>query len=384
MTKVRLGGLPFDHFLRRHWQKKPLLARAALPQCADLVKRNQLFALAARDDLESRLVLRSGRRWDVRYGPFTARELGRLPATGWTLLVQGIDRVLPAASGLLQRFTFLPHARLDDVMASYAPPGGGVGPHFDSYDVFLLQVQGVRRWRVSRQRDLSLVEGAPLRILRRFRASAEWVLHPGDMLYLPPRYAHEGTAVTECITCSIGFRAPQAQELATSFLEFLQEELRLEGVYRDPGLRRARHPAFLDDVMTGKLKRMLGRIRWTSADVERFLGCYLTEPKADVVFSRPRRPAAPGVFARRAAREGVRLALPTRMLFRHGVFFINGEACAAHPRAARTLRQLADRRLLPSATAIDRASAHWLYRWYRAGYLDLGAWPLTRDRRARP
>jgi 50S ribosomal protein L16 3-hydroxylase len=373
MTKDRLGGLSFDPFLRRHWQKKPLLARAALPQCAGLVKRDQLFALAARDDIESRLVLRSGRRWDVRHGPFTARELGRLPATGWTLLVQGIDRVLPAASELLQRFTFLPHARLDDVMASYAPPGGGVGPHFDSYDVFLLQVQGVRRWRVSRQRDLSLAEGAPLRILRRFRASAEWFLHPGDMLYLPPRYAHEGTAVSECVTCSIGFRAPQAQELGTRFLEFLQEELHLEGIYRDPGLRRPRHPALLDDVMTGKLKRMLGRIRWSAGDVERFLGCYLTEPKPNVVFSRPRRPAAPAAFARRTARGGVRLAPATRMLFRHGAFFINGESCAAHPRAGRTLRQLADHRLLPPATAIDRESAHWLYRWYRAGYLELGA-----------
>ena len=372
MAKVRLGGLSFDQFLRRHWQKKPLLARGALPQHGDFLNRDRLFALSARDDLESRLVLRSGRRWRVRYGPFTARELARLPGNGWTLLVQGIDRVLPAAAELLHGFTFLPHARIDDVMASYAPPGGGVGPHFDSYDVFLLQVQGVRRWRVSRQRDLSLTEGAPLRILRRFRASDEWLLHPGDMLYLPPRYAHDGTAVTECITCSIGFRAPQAQELATGFLEFLQEELRLEGIYRDPGLRRPRHPALLDDVMMEKLKRMLGKIRWSGADLERFLGCYLTEPRPSVVFSRPRRPLAPGAFARRAAREGLRLALPTRMLFRRGVFFINGEACAAHPRAGRTLRQLADRRLLPPATAIDRESSRWLYQWYRAGYLVPG------------
>jgi 50S ribosomal protein L16 3-hydroxylase len=193
------------------------------------------------------------------------------------------------------------------------------------------------------------------------------------MLYLPPRYAHEGTAVTECVTCSIGFRAPQAQELATRFLEFLQEELRLEGIYRDPGLLRPRHPAHLDDVMTEKLKRMLRRIRWSAAHMERFLGCYLTEPKPSVVFSRPRRPAAPGAFARRAAREGLRLALPSRMLYRRGIFFINGESCAAHRRARRTLRRLADRRLLPPATAIDRESARWLYQWYRAGYLELGA-----------
>ncbi len=371
MTKNRLGNLSVEQFLRLHWQKRPLLVRDALPQCAGLVQRELLFDLALRDDLESRLVLRDGGRWRVRYGPFTRREFGRLPASGWTLLVQGIDRVLPAARDLLQRFSFIPRARLDDVMVSYAPPGGGVGPHFDSYDVFLLQLQGARRWRVSSQRDLSLIEGAPLRILRRFRASREWVAHPGDLLYLPPRYAHDGIAVTDSVTCSIGFRAPGAQELGTRFLEFVQEQLRLTGIYEDPGLRRQRHPAHLGDAMVKKLRGLLDEVRWSPADVERFLGCYLSEPAANVVFVRPRRPLAPAAFARRAARDGVRLALPTRMLFRDGVFFINGEACPARPRAARTLRRLADQGWLPPGRTSDQESARWLYHWYRAGYLVL-------------
>ncbi len=371
MAKNRLGSLPVDQFLRRHWQKRPLLVRDALPQCAGLVRPKMLFALAARDDLESRLVQRDRKSWRVRHGPFTHRELGRLPASGWTLLVQGVDRVLPAARELLERFRFVPHARLDDVMVSYAPPGGGVGPHFDSYDVFLLQLQGARRWRVSPQRDLSLVKNAPLRILRRFRASQEWLVHPGDLLYLPPRYAHDGIAITECVTCSIGFRAPGAQELGTSFLDFLQERLKLNGIYEDPDLRPQRHPAQIGDAMAGKLGRLLEGVRWSKADVERFLGCYLTEPKPNVVFPRPRRPLGPAAFERHAARDGVRLALPTRMLFRHGVFFINGEACPARARAAPALRRLADEGRLPPGQTRGRESARWLYQWYRAGYLEL-------------
>src|SRR5262245_35455899 len=173
MMKRCLGELTAATFLRRYWQKQPLLVRGALPDCAGLVRREVLFDLAAREDLESRLVLRGGRRWRVPHGPFDARDLARLPRSGWTLLVQGVERALPAVQELSGRFAFIPYARFDDVMASYAPDGGGVGPHFDSYDVFLLQGEGARRWRISRQRDLSLVTGAPLRILRRFRPSKE-------------------------------------------------------------------------------------------------------------------------------------------------------------------------------------------------------------------
>jgi 50S ribosomal protein L16 3-hydroxylase len=256
-------------------------------------------------------------------------------------------------------------------MVSYAPPDGGVGPHFDSYDVFLLQLQGARRWRISAQRDLSLVEGAPLRILRHFRAAREWVVRAGDLLYLPPRYAHDGVAVTDCVTCSVGFRAPGAQELGVKFLEFLQERVNLSGIYADPDLRSQRHPAELGDAMVIKLRRLLDQLHWSEAEVERFLGCYLSEPKANVVFDRPLRPLAASEFVHRAAHHGVRLALPTRMLFRKGTIFINGEACPAPRPAAHTLRRLADEgRLLPGET-VDRVSKRWLYPWYRAGYLQL-------------
>jgi 50S ribosomal protein L16 3-hydroxylase len=366
-----LAGLAPRAFLRRHWQKKPLLARGALPQCAGIVHRDLLFALAGREDLESRLVRRSGRRWQMRHGPFNRRDFGRLPRSGWTLLVQGVNHALPAAQRLLDRFAFIPYARLDDLMVSYAPRGGGVGPHFDSYDVFLLQGEGRRRWRVSRQRDLALVVGAPLRILRRFRPTQEWELHTGDLLYLPPRCAHEGVALTDCITFSIGFRAPGARELATRFLEFLQDELRLEGTYEDRGLDPARRPARLADDMVRRMLEMLARIRWSGADAVRFLGRYLTEPKSHVVFSRPQRPLNEGAFAARAARGGVHLAGPTRMLFRGDSIFINGEAHRPGAPAASRLSRLADRRSMPPGR-LDHETAALLYQWYRAGYINLG------------
>lgn len=370
MTKNCLGTLTAAQFLRRYWQKQPLLTRGALPGRARIVHRNGLLDLACRDDLESRLVQRAGRRWRVRHGPFRRRELDRLPRSGWTVLVQGVNHAVPAAQRLLDEFSFVPYARLDDVMASYAPPGGGVGPHFDEYDVFLLQGQGRRSWRVSRQRDLALVSGAPLRILQRFRPVQEWMLAEGDLLYLPPRCAHDGTAVGgDCITYSIGFHAPAAQELGAGFLDYLQEHLRLEGIYADPGLTPAHRPARLDDAMVRKAGEFLRRIRWNGRDVASFLGRHLTEPKAHVVFPRPSRPLPRGTFAARVARRGARLALPTRMLFRGDTLFMNGEACAVRAPAARLLTRLADRRALAPRQRIDGESARLLYQWYRAGYL---------------
>ncbi|MDP1716555.1 MAG: cupin domain-containing protein, partial [Burkholderiales bacterium] len=316
MTRRILAGLDAAAFLRRHWQKKPLLARQALPEFTSLLTRKTLFELAARDDVHSRLVTRNRGRWQVEHGPFATRALARLPKRNWTLLVQGVNHLLPRAQELLLEFAFIPYARLDDIMVSYAPPGGGVGPHFDSYDVFLLQLAGTRRWRVSAQRDLSLVDGAPLKILRRFQPRHEWLLHPGDMLYLPPRYAHDGDAVDECLTCSIGFRAPGAQELGTSFLEFLQDRLALDGIYRDADLKLQEHPAQISTAMLQQMRRMLERIRWQDSDIAQFAGQFLTEPKPHIVFDPPHRPLSPAAFVSRVARQGVRLALKSQMLCR--------------------------------------------------------------------
>jgi 50S ribosomal protein L16 3-hydroxylase len=371
MPRFLLGNVPPREFLRNHWHKKPLLVRGALPGFRGLIDRRGLLEAACRDSVSSRLVLRKGARWEVRCGPFRRRELQALPARNWTLLVQEVNHFLPAADALMRQFAFVPLARLDDVMVSLAPPGGGVGPHVDSYDVFLLQGSGRRRWRVSAQRDLEVVPDAPLRILRHFVAEQEWVLEPGDMLYLPPAYAHDGIAVDECTTYSIGFRAPTAQEVGQAFLDHLRDTLDLPGRYADPDLALQQHPAAIGGGMTAQIATMLEGIRWTRRDVARFLGGYLTEPKPHVFFTPPRAPLSRARFLARAARRGVALALKSRMLFDRDGFYVNGDRYTPRTDAAVVLRTLASTGGLPGDTVLGAEVADLLYDWYRAGYIEL-------------
>jgi 50S ribosomal protein L16 3-hydroxylase len=371
MPRFLLGNVPPREFLRNHWHKKPLLVRGALPGFRGLIDRRGLLEAACRDSVSSRLVLRKGARWEVRCGPFRRRELQALPARNWTLLVQEVNHFLPAADALMRQFAFVPLARLDDVMVSLAPPGGGVGPHVDSYDVFLLQGSGRRRWRVSAQRDLELVPDAPLRILRHFVAEQEWVLEPGDMLYLPPAYAHDGIAVDECTTYSIGFRAPTAQEVGQAFLDHLRDTLDLPGRYADPDLALQQDPAAIGAGMTAQIATMLEGIRWTRRDVARFLGGYLTEPKPHVFFTPPRAPLSRARFLARAARRGVALALRSRMLFDRDGFYVNGDRYTPGADAAVVLRTLASTGGLPGDTVLGAEVADLLYDWYRAGYIEL-------------
>ncbi|HYA19617.1 MAG TPA: cupin domain-containing protein [Burkholderiales bacterium] len=370
-----LGGLTPQKFLQRHWQKRPLLIRNALPAFCDLLGREQLFDLACRDDVQSRLVVQGRRMWNVVNGPFRSRYLRKLGHGKWSLLVQDVNQVLPDAQRLLMQFDFIPYARMDDVMISCAPPGGGVGPHFDSYDVFLLQGSGQRLWQISMQKDLRLMERVPLKILKNFKPEREWVLGPGDMLYLPPRCAHNGVALNECITYSIGFRAPSAQELATHFLAFLEDHLRLKTMYRDPWLTPQQHPAQISDAMLGQAIQMLERVHWGKRDIELFLGKFLSDPKPLVIFRPPSRPLSQERFSRKCKSQGIHLDLKSQMLFRRSVMFINGEAHHPGPRAFDSLSRLADSRELKPGTTLDRKSRHLLYQWYRAGYIKLGRMP---------
>ncbi|MCC6532682.1 MAG: cupin domain-containing protein [Burkholderiales bacterium] len=371
MNASVLGTLSPSQFLRRHWQKKPLLVRAALPEIRTAFSRSDLHALACRDDVEARMVTCARGRWSVTHGPFTRAQLRRPPARHWSLLVQGVDLYLEPARRVLDRFAFVPYARQDDLMLSLAPPGGGVGPHFDSYDVFLIQVRGRRRWRIGAQSDLRLVGGAPLRILRDFSPEQEIDVDPGDLLYLPPRYAHDGIALSECITCSVGFRAPGRQELAGAFLQWLPETLALAGRYSDPDLAPQRHPARIAGPMVARMRAMLGSIRWNRDLVETFLGEYLTEPKPHVFFDSPRPPLAYGAFMRAARSRGVRLALKTRMLYRGRRVFVNGEAESVPALASIPMRRLADRRALTPWPRGSSWADRTLHAWYRAGYVEL-------------
>ena len=374
MKHTMPGGISPAQFMRRHWQKSPLLIRQAIAGFAGVLTRKQLFALAARDDVESRLVLRgeNAGKWSLEHGPFRAADLKSLPATNWTLLVQGVDQHVEAAARLLGSFDFIPYARLDDLMISYAVPGGGVGPHFDSYDVFLLQGPGRRRWRVSTQDDLRLQPGLPLKILARFRAGESWDLDPGDMLYLPPSVAHDGIALSECMTCSIGFRAPAARELVERFLQYLPDVIDVRDErYADPDLRATTRPARIDARMQARLRRMLDPIRWDRALVDRFAGCMLSEPVANVVFEPPQPPLSWRAFARKvAAGAKLRLDRRARMLYDSARVYLNGEEIAdtgAHP----ALAMLADRRELTHAPALSEATLRLLYDGYLSGAVRL-------------
>lgn len=365
-----LGGHATAAFFARYWHRKPLLVRDAMPGLARALTRDALFALAARDDVESRLVQKRHGRYSLENGPFRRAQLARLPRRDWTLLVQGINLHDDAADALLRRFAFIPYARLDDVMASYATPGGGVGPHFDAYDVFLLQTMGRRRWRFGTQRDLSLVPRAPLRILRRFTPQHDATLAPGDLLYLPPQHAHDGTAVDECVTYSIGFRAPLFQELAEAFVDHLRDTLDIPGRYADPDLRPSRAPARIDSGLRRRIGQAIARVRWDDRDIARFVGRFLTEPKPGVTFARQPR-SSRTAFARRAKRTGVRLDRRTQLLYDGARYYLNGDD-APLPRADRTaLRKLADRRSLTPAECAMLASAtlDLLHEWHRHGFL---------------
>jgi 50S ribosomal protein L16 3-hydroxylase len=256
-------------------------------------------------------------------------------------------------------------------MVSYAAPGGGVGPHFDSYDVFLLQGEGRRRWRIGRQRDLALKPGLPLKILARFRPQREFVLTLGDMLYLPPDVAHDGVALDACTTYSIGFRAPAAQELATAFLDWLRDRIALDGRYRDPERALQRTPARIDSDLQTYAKNSLSSVMWSDRVTERFLGCYLTEPKPTVTFAPPARPLSRTSFAVRVMRRGLRLDSATQLLYDARHLFVNGDVLELPRDATLALRRFADaRELVPSP--LGREALTILYRWYRDGFVHFG------------
>ena len=371
MERALLSGTAAARFLHRYWQKRPLLMRSAMPDFRSVASWNDLSALAMRDDVESRLVLRERGRWTLTHGPFRRSDLKSLPERNWTLLVQGVNLHLRAADALLRAFSFIPHARLDDLMVSYAAAGGGVGPHFDSYDVFLLQGEGRRRWRIGRQRDLALKPGLPLKILARFHPEHECVLESGDMLYLPPAVAHDGVAVDACSTCSIGFRSPSAQELAIGFLDWLRDRVAIDGRYSDPNLAPATEPARIDRGLRDYATKVLGQLAWNDSVVDRFIGSYLTEPKALVAFTPPRRPLTLTAFATRAAKRGLRLDSRAQLLYDATNLFVNGDALRPSASAWTTLRRLANMRELPRG-AIEREAMRLLHRWYRDGFLHLG------------
>ncbi len=363
-----LGGLSATEFMRDYWQRKPLLVRQAFPNFKPLLSRSQLFELAQNENVESRLVLgqdSAAREWQLKRGPFKKRDFPKLSERDWTLLVQGVDGQDERLAMLMRQFRFIPDARLDDLMISWAADGGGVGPHFDSYDVFLIQAHGQRHWRIGQQKDLTLRQDVPLKILAHFKAQQDWVLEPGDMLYLPPRYAHDGIAVGECMTYSVGFRAPQKGELARELLMRLSDEADEalgEAIYQDPGQVAVKNAAAIPEALQDFARSVLQEALRDPKDLARALGEYLTEPKAHVWFDAGQVPRK---------KKAVQLDKQSRMLYDKHHVFLNGESWRAAGADAKLMRLLADQGHLSSdqlALASDEASI-LLNDWCEAGWL---------------
>ncbi|MDP9933358.1 50S ribosomal protein L16 3-hydroxylase [Variovorax paradoxus] len=368
-----LGGLSAAQFMRRYWQKKPLLVRQAIPAMVPPIDRSALFALAEREDVESRLIRHGKAGWTLKHGPLARRALPPLKQPAWTLLVQGVDLHHDGVNALLQQFRFLPDARLDDLMISYASDQGGVGAHFDSYDVFLLQAQGTRRWSIGKQSDLRLQQGVPLKILEHFEPEQSFVLEPGDMLYLPPRYAHDGVAVgDDCMTCSIGLRSSAVGELGADLLSRMaqaySEALEDAGPaelarYRDPSQPAVDAPAAMPAALQAFARKAVDAALRDPDAIDRALGESLTEPKANVWFDEGTE--APDALNR------VMLDRRTRMLYDARHLYINGESFRAGGADATLMRRLADRRAL-GPRELSRASEGalaLLAEWCEAGWV---------------
>ena len=379
-----LGGLSPATFMQRHWHKKPLVIRQALPGFVPPLDRADLIALAAQPEVESRLIVQGDTKnvkgekgekgtrnaksqptWKFRHGPFARAALPPFKQPGWTVLLQGMDLHDERMHALMSQFRFIPDARLDDLMVSYATDCGGVGPHYDSYDVFLLQTYGQRRWRIGRQKDLSLVPNMPLKILANFEPEEEFVLNPGDMLYLPPRYAHDGVAVGECMTYSIGFRSPNRGELASELLQRLAEDATDtvgEAIYRDPKQAAVEHSGAIPDALVEFAQAALADALQDPLALRRALGEYLSEPKAHVSFDGESDAGWGGA---------IRLDRRTRLMYDARHVFINGESYVATGRDAQLIRALADQRHLPAKdiARLSEGAVALLQDWQEAGWL---------------
>ncbi len=392
--KQLLNNLSPEQFLAQYWQKKPLLIRQAIPNFKSFLSTEELVSLVIDEDAEGRLITNKNGKWQVKSDPqdlqkfISERDFGKLPqkTTGttkaklfWTILVQNVNHHLPQAVDLLQQFSFIPHARLDDLMISYAPKGSGIGAHVDSYDVFLLQGAGKRKWQISSQKDLSLQENAPLKLLKNFVPSQEWVLEAGDMLYLPPHIAHCGISESnDCMTYSIGFRAPSYAELAHEFLSYLQDNIaankNLRGMYCDPDLAIQTHPAQISDALISNIHAALGAIVWKSNDIGDFLGHYLTEPKNHVYFDAPQNLSLEA-FTKQLAKKPISLNLKTQLLFTKQHFYMNGEQLTIPAQLNDYMRELADKRCIKTPALqpnIQAALGDALFDCYLAGYIKLG------------
>lgn len=377
--------------MEEYWQKKPLFVKGAIPAFAlnsaleSPISAQELIKLSQSPDVESRLV--KAKPWRLERGPFKSRAIPNLSAADWTVLVQGMEAHHPAAETILSWFRFIPDSRLDDLMISLAGPGGGVGPHLDSYDVFLIQMSGRRHWRISEQKDHEMVEGVPLKILANFKKEQEWVVEPGDLLYLPPKVAHDGIALDPGTqTWSIGFRSPSWKELLQETLwrlaDSLENDETLSKLISDPEQKATNSPAILPAGMVTKLEKELDKLslkgkRLTQL-VSSSLGEVLSEPKPHIVFNPPNDPVEFEEFVELAQQSGIKTSGKTRLILDSNTIYCNGEQLSSKEDGQDSYAAwlaFANQRKLSADQAIEyleiQEFADQIYEGYLDGWFEL-------------
>jgi 50S ribosomal protein L16 3-hydroxylase len=377
-----LGGISPEAFLEDYWQKQPLLIRSAIPDFKSPISPDELAGLACEDGVESRLILeRDGPHpWALEHGPFAEQRFANLPESHWTLLVQECNKYVPELATLMDRFNFLPSWRVDDVMVSYAPDQGTVGPHTDQYDVFLLQGLGKRRWQISSDpvEKNNRLPNLDLNIMRDFQATEEWILEPGDMLYLPPGLAHHGVAMEECMTLSIGFRAPAHADIITGFTDSVASKLGDDCLYSDPDLSLQEHPG---EISTKSLLKVREIIRATVSDddgINSWFGRFVTESKSGEPVIEPEQALTPEQFLSLFQEHGMlersdaaRFAFIARE--NTNIMFIDGQEYPLSGNLSFVAPLLCDQRQFSYAKLADRLAqpdfTYLLTELYNAGYV---------------
>ena len=371
-----LGKTSVDDFLKNYWQKKPLLIKNAIPNFVSPITESDLFIIAQNEEAVSRLIEYKQGIWQVKYGPFKKSDLPKKTNIPWTILVQNINHYFPFAESFLNLFKFIPYARLDDLMISYATKKGSVGPHFDSYDVFLFQAQGAREWKISDQKKFTLDKQSSIKIITNFKSKNSWVLKPGDMLYLPPNIGHWGISQSDdCVTYSIGFRAPGTFEIQSKFLDFIQDHLitNENEIYKDPNLTPQKNPAEISSNMTKAIRNIVDRLRWDKSSINHFIGQLLSEPIESSIFE-TRKPLSLKAFEKSIVHKTLRLNSKTRMLFIKNNFYVNGEFIKIDKKYTSFLKQLANDREISLESTLNKRDLNALgivlLPLYEAGFVD--------------
>ncbi len=371
-----LGKTSVNDFLKNYWQKKPLLIKNAIPNFVSPITESDLFIIAQNEEAVSRLIEHKQGIWQVKYGPFKKSDLPKKTNIPWTILVQNINHYFPFAESFLNLFKFIPYARLDDLMISYATKKGSVGPHFDSYDVFLFQAQGAREWKISDQKKFTLDKQSSIKIITNFKSKNSWVLKPGDMLYLPPNIGHWGISQSDdCVTYSIGFRAPGTFEIQSKFLDFIQDHLitNENEIYKDPNLTPQKNPAEISSNMTKEMRNIVDSLRWDKSSINHFIGQLLSEPIENSIFE-TRKPLSLKAFEKSIVHKTLRLNSKTRMLFIKNNFYINGEFIKIDKKYTSFLKQLANDREISLESTLNKRDLNALgivlLPLYVAGFID--------------